>query len=311
MKGKPLHVSNKTYIKEVLRKYQDEHRTLPKKNIPMSPNAHPELDTSEPLDDNGTRHYQKIIGIGQWLVVAGRFDINFAISSLSRYASAPRKGHLDMAEEVLGYLKKYPARGYIINPQPPKIDPRYETVKLKEDFGGQYKYFNEDLDPRFPTPLVPEMDINLFVDANHAHDKVTGRSVTGLFCFVGSTPVLWKSQRQASVQTSTFGAEFTALKKAVEEAITLRYYLRSMGIKVNKTTPIFVDNMGVVLNASNPGSTLNKKSVALSYHFVREHVANSAIEIRKIDTADNYADPFTKALTSGDHHDFFYEVMCN
>jgi hypothetical protein len=171
-------------------------------------------------------------------------------------------------------------------------------VKLKEDFGGQYKYFNEDLDPQFPIPLVPEMDINIFDDANHAHDKVTGQSVTGLFCFVGSTPVLWKSQRKASVQTSTFGAEFTALKKAVEQTITIRYYLRSMGVKVSKPTPIFVDNMSVVLNASNPGSTLNKKSVALLYHFVREHVANSVAEIRKIDSADNYADPFTKALNS-------------
>jgi hypothetical protein len=71
----------------------------------MSPNAHPELDTSDPLDEAGTRQYQKIIGIGQWLVVAGRFDINYAISSLSRYAAAPRKGHLAMAEDILGYLK--------------------------------------------------------------------------------------------------------------------------------------------------------------------------------------------------------------
>ena len=208
------------------------------------------------MDDDGTRQYQKIIGIGQWLVVAGRFDIAYAISSLSRYAAAPRQGHLAMAEGILGYLKKYPAKGYIINPNPPNIDPRYNVVKLKEDFGGQYQYFQEDLDPRFPEPLVREMDVNLFVDANHAHDKVTGRSVTGLFCFVGSTPVIWKSKRQASVQTSTFGAEFTALKKAVEEAITLRYYLRSMGIAVTKPTPVFVDNMGVVLNASNPGSDL-------------------------------------------------------
>ena len=254
---------------------------------------------------------QKIIGVGQWLVVAGRFDINFAISSLSRYAAAPRQGHLKLAEDILGYLRKYPSRGHFINPQPPKIDAQYEKVKLKEDFGGQYQYFHEDLDPRFPEPLVSKMDINIFVDANHAHDKKTGRSITGLFCLIGSTPVLWSSRRQASVQTSTFGAEFTALKKAVEEAITLRYYLRSMGVKVAKATPIFVDNMSVVINASNPGSTLNKKSVALSYHFVREHVANDVVEIRKIDTTDNYADPFTKALNSTEHHDFFYEVMCN
>jgi hypothetical protein len=97
-------------------------------------------------------------------------------------------------------------------------------------------------------------------------------------------------------------------KKAVEEGITLQYYLRSMGIKVGKPTPIFVDNIGVVLNASNPGSTLKKKSEAFSYHFVQEHVANDVMEIRKIDTADNYADQFTKALTSNEHHRLFYDV---
>jgi hypothetical protein len=117
MKGDGIHISNKTYIKEVLRKYQEEHRTLPKKSTPMSPNAHPELDTSELLDEAGTRQYQKIIGIGQWLVVAGRFDINYAISSLSRYTAAPRKGHLAMAEDILGYLRKYPNHGYIISIQ--------------------------------------------------------------------------------------------------------------------------------------------------------------------------------------------------
>jgi hypothetical protein len=50
MKGDQLHISNKTYIKEALRKYQEEHGTLPPKNTPMSPNAHPELDTSDLLD---------------------------------------------------------------------------------------------------------------------------------------------------------------------------------------------------------------------------------------------------------------------
>ena len=114
------------------------------------------------------------MGIGQWLVVAGRFDINYAILSLSRYAAAPRRGHLGLAEDVLGYLKKYPAQGHIINPKPPKIDAKYSVVQLKEDFGSQYQYFQEDLDPRFPIPLVPEIDVNIFVDANHAHDKVTG-----------------------------------------------------------------------------------------------------------------------------------------
>ena len=84
-----------------------------------------------------------------------------------------------------------------------------------------------------------------------------------------------------------------------------------MGLSVSRLTPIWVDNLGIVLNASNPGSTLNKKHIALAYHFVREHVANDVVEIRKIDTADNYADPFTKALDSKSFHAFFYEIQSN
>jgi hypothetical protein len=58
-----------------------------------------------------------------------------------------------MAEDILGYLKNYPAHGYIINPKPPSIDPKYEKVKLKEDFGGQHQHFQEDLDPNSLSPL--------------------------------------------------------------------------------------------------------------------------------------------------------------
>jgi hypothetical protein len=94
-----------------------------------------------------------------------------------------------MAEDVLGYLKKYPNKGHVVNLKPPTIYPQYKTVKLKEGFGGQYKYFHEDLDPQFPPPLVPEMDINIFVNTDHAHDKMTIRSIywTLLLCQINTS----------------------------------------------------------------------------------------------------------------------------
>ena len=199
----------------------------------------------------------------------------------------------------------------MINPKPPEFDLDAVDVPTPQDFGSQYHYFREEIDPRFPKALVTEMDTNIFVDADHGHDKVTGRSITGMIAFVGSTPMQWLSKRQPSVQTSTFGAEFTALKTAVEAAITIRYYLRSMGVVVTKPTNIMVDNMSVVISASNPATTLNKKHIALAYHFVREHAASKVINILKIDSVDNFADPFTKGMSSGDHGDFYHEIMRN
>jgi len=279
--------------------------------IPLRVREHPELDDTPFCSEAEHKQYQHIIGVCQWLVVAGRFDINYAVSLLSRFSIAPCQHQLQLARELMGYLRKHPKRGYFIDPRPPTAPTDFEQVAIKEDFGHQHSYFTEDVDPCFPEPFLAELDINIFVDADHGHDKVTGRSITGLIALVGSTPVIWSSKQQSCVQLSTFGAEFTALKKAVEEAAALRYHLRSMGIKVEKPTPIYVDNMSVVLNASNPGSTLNKKAIALAYHYVREHQANSVVEIRKIPSDQNYEDPFTKALNGTEHGGYFYELQSN
>jgi hypothetical protein len=305
------HVSSGTYTKEMIRKYQADYQPVRKETSPMESKYHPEIDESPLLLEDGTREYQRIIGTCQWLIVAGRFDLCYAISSLSRFSAAPRQGQLQHARRVMGYLRKFPRRGYVINPDSPHFDPVYKNVEVNCDFGNQYSYFQEDIDPRFPPPLLDELDLNIFVDADHGHDKATGRSITGTLVLVGCTPVVWRSRRQTSVQTSTFGAEFTSLKAGVEEAVTLRYHLRSLGVKVSQSTPIWVDNMAVVLNATKPGSALNKKVIALAYHFVREHQSKSVVSIRKIDTKDNYADPFTKALNNTEFHAFFINLLHN
>ena len=115
----------------------------------------------------------------------------------------------------------------MINPENPIVNETGDNARPQppENFTNQHAHFEEDWDERFPSFKIPELDITVFCDADHGHDLVTGRSITGILAFVGSTPVCWKSTRQTAVQTSTFGAEFMAMKKAVEVAITLRYHL--------------------------------------------------------------------------------------
>ena len=69
-----------------------------------------------------------------------------------------------------------------------------------------------------------------------------------------------------------------------------------MGGKVSNTSPIFVDNIRLVFNSNNPQISLNNKTISLSCHFIREHVANDVVEVRKIDRKENYENQFTKAL---------------
>ena len=71
----------------------------------MSPDCHPELNTTDMLDQKGITRFKSIMGLLQWIVTSGRIDITYAVTSISRFCMAPREGHLQNAEQILGYLK--------------------------------------------------------------------------------------------------------------------------------------------------------------------------------------------------------------
>lgn len=139
------------------------------------------------------------------------------------------------------------------------------------------------------------------MDSDHAHDKITRRSITGLVVFVGRTPVLYFSKRQGAIETSTYGAEFMAMKTAVEEVISVRYMLRCLGVKVSKPTNIMGDNRSVILNSTVPSSLLKKKHVAISYHKTREATAAQICRPIKTRGEWNFADVCTKAQVTKTH----------
>ena len=101
-------VGCKKYIKDAVRRVQDKDKDkIKRQSIPASPDNNHELDTLEFLDDHGHLYYQMLVGVLNWTVSIGRFDISHANSALARFASRPRKGHLDRALRVFGYLKKH------------------------------------------------------------------------------------------------------------------------------------------------------------------------------------------------------------
>jgi hypothetical protein len=142
---------------------------------------------------------------------------------------------------------------------------------LAKDYTEVIKEFYPDaakeLDVKLPNLLVEdELEITASVDsADHAHDNnkaTTRRSMTGLLILVGRTPVFFMSKRQGAIETSTYGAEFCAMRTAVEEVQAVRYMLRCLGVKVRHASLICGgNNMGVIQNCTLPDSLLKKKKL--------------------------------------------------
>ena len=92
----------------------------------------------------------------------------------------------------------------------------------------------------------------MFVDSNHGTDETKRRSRTGYFIYVNSVLVNWLSKKQATIETSVFGAEFVAMKQEMEAVRGLSYKLRMMGVRTSGPTYVYGDNMSVINNTQRP-----------------------------------------------------------
>jgi hypothetical protein len=235
------------------------------------------------------------------LITLGRFDIQYSISTLSQYSIAPRRGHLIALQRVFGYLARF-SKGMIpIDVSPAPI--RKEAIITK---GQNWIEFYPDAEEDIPYDILEargeEAMLTVYVDADHARDKVTRRSVTGIILLLNNTPLVWISKRQKTVETSTYGSEMVAARIAVDLIIEMRYKLRMLGVKLESQTIMVGDNMSVVLNTTIPSSSLKKKHLSCAYHRVRESVAGGFVLYGHIPSHRNLADIGTKPLGPTSFH---------
>lgn len=115
---------------------------------------------------------------------------------------------------------------------------------------------------------------------------------------INMAPVLWYSRRQNTVETSTFGSEFVALRIATELIESLRYKLLMFGVPIEGSANVFCDNESVVKSSGVPESRLKKKHCSIAYHRVREAIAAGTLLVYYERSESNLADLLTKILTA-------------
>jgi hypothetical protein len=194
---------------------------------------------------------------------------------------------------MFGYLKTHP-KGRLFLDQKPYF--HVNSTPMTYDWTEFYPDACEELPPDMPPPKGKTMSTIRYVDAYHAHDTLTRRSVTGIVLFLNGVPVKWFLKRQKTVETSSYGSELVATRLATELVKSLRYKLRMLGVPIDGPTPMYCDNMAVVLNTTVPLSQLKKNHNAIAYHRFREAIVARMIALSHIPSTDNIADVLTKAL---------------
>ena len=85
---------------------------------------------------------------------------------------------------------------------------------------------------------------------------------------------------------------------AAKEAIWMKKFILELSVvpEIENPVPLYCDNTGTVAQAKEPRAHHKSKHILRCFHLVKEIVERQEVCIKRVDTKNNIADPFTKAL---------------
>ena len=82
--------------------------------------------------------------------------------------------------------------------------------------------------------------IKAYVYANNAVNMANRRSHSGIIIYVTNSPIIWYIKRKNTVEDSSFGSDFFALRVSTDIIESLRYKLICFGIPAEGPTEVFL-----------------------------------------------------------------------
>ncbi|KAJ9536033.1 hypothetical protein OSB04_un000807 [Centaurea solstitialis] len=141
-----------------------------------------------------------------------------------------------------------------------------------------------------------DMKLVGYSDSNHNVGVDDGRSTMGHVFYLGTSPITWCSQKQATVALFSCEAEFMAATVAACQAIWLRELLAKLTGLEKQNVLIHVDNKSAIALSKNPVFHGRSKHIHTRYYFIRECVENEQVVVEHVSGDKQRADPLTKAL---------------
>nr|GEV64331.1 zinc finger, CCHC-type [Tanacetum cinerariifolium] len=149
--------------------------------------------------------------------------------------------------------------------------------------------------------LDPES--NKWINAMNVEMQSMKDNETGYVFVLTGGAVDWKSTKQSIFATSSTDAEYIAAFDASKEAVWIRKFIYGLGVVPIIKEPInmYCDNTGAIAIAKYHEVTKDAIHFCSKVHYLRETIEMGDVRIEKVDTDDNLADPFTKALVFPKH----------
>ena len=257
-----LKLSQKQYIQDILNRFHmmECHPV----STPMTPGLNLSSamgpSTPEAVEEMRNTPYLNAVGALNYLAIATRPNIAYAVGCLARFNSNPGPAHWAAVKHLLRYLKG--------------------TMDLALTF----------------TPNDSTEIFQTWTDADHGGNLDNGRSTSGFLAKIGMGAISWASKLQNIVTLSTTEAEFVAATLAGTEILWLWNLFDKLNLRIEKLSCLCIDNQSALSIAKNPEHHGRMKHLNLRFFWLWEKVAQQITQMEYVPTKDMPADLLTKAL---------------
>nr|GEV73896.1 hypothetical protein [Tanacetum cinerariifolium] len=221
------------------------------------------IETQKPLvkyeevADVDVHLYRSMIGSLMYLT-ASRPDIMFAVCACSRFQVTPKTSHLQVMKRIFRYLKGQPKLGLWY-------------------------------------PKVSSFNMESYSDSDYAGANLNRKSITGGCQFLGRRLISWQCKKHTIMATSTTEAEYVAAAHCRGQVLWIQNQLLDYGFNI-MSIKIYIDNESTICIVKNPVFHSKTKHIEIRHNFIRDAYEKKLIQVLKIHTDDNVADPLTKAF---------------
>ena len=270
-KAGTIKLTQRGYFKRALERYGlAQCKVVSSPEVPGASTASgsPELDA--PAD---RQRYMEMVGTLMYGAISTRPDIAHAVHYLASNMLAPTTRHMQAAERVFRYVAG--------------------TLEVGLVFGARNgSAFTES---RGRSPQV-QLEVCAFADADWANNKGDRKSISGWVAKINGDPVSWSSKKQRVVALSTCEAELYAEAAAIQEVLWLRGMLAELGLHVATGSTVYGDNQSTIAVSKNGVKGERTKHVDVKYHFITETIESGRVKLQWVQSSEQQADIFTKAL---------------
>nr|GEV08115.1 retrovirus-related Pol polyprotein from transposon TNT 1-94 [Tanacetum cinerariifolium] len=191
-------------------------------------------------------------------LTASRPDIMHATCYCARYQAKPTKKHFTAVKRIFRYLK----------------DTIHMGLWYSKDTG---------------------FELTAFLDLDHAGCLDSRKSTSGGIQFLGGEKLAsWTSKKQECTSMSFAKGEYVSLSACCAQVLWMRTQLTDYGFHFDKIH-MYCDLKAAIAISCNLVQHSRTKYIDVRYHFIKEKVEKSIVELFFVGTEYQLADQFTKA----------------